>query len=315
MKLFLTGGTGFFGKALLRHWQSTLYGPPEVCVLSRNPAEFLARHPEFSNLPWLRFAEGDVAASASLPRGERFSHVLHAAADSTLGPTLSPLAQYDQIVTGTRNLLEFALQCRAQRFLFTSSGAVYGPQPTEFPQLPENRLSLPDPLLATSAYGMAKRAAEHLCALYHDAHGLETVIARCFAFVGPDLPKDVHFAIGNFIRDALSAPQIKVTGDGTPMRSYLDQRDLAQWLEVLLLRAKAGQAYNVGSDQGLSVAELAHLVRDTLSPDKTVRILGAPDVHRHRDLYVPSIAKVGTELGLRVTIPLRAAIAHAAGRS
>ena len=66
--------------------------------------------------------------------------------------------------------------------------------------------------------------------------------------------------------------QITVSGDGTPVRSYMDQRDLARWLEVLLLQGCAGQAYNVGSDVAISIAELAHRVRDLLAPGKPVHI-------------------------------------------
>lgn len=314
MKLFLTGGTGFFGKALLRHWhaqQQAALPVPEVCVLSRSPKRFLATHPEFSELPWLRFVAGDALAPQSLPQGGRFSHILHAAADSTLGPQLKPLAQYDQIVQGTRNLLQFAVQTEARRFLLVSSGAVYGRQPEHLSLIPEHWHGMPDPQAPGSAYGVAKRAAEHLCALYQDAHGIEAVVARCFAFVGQDLPLDVHFAIGNFIRDALWRNVIAVGGDGTPLRSYLDQRDLAHWLCCLLEKGQAGQAYNVGSDESISVAELAHLVRDTLAPDKAVKILGTPDQNRQRNRYVPDIAKVRNLLQLDVRIQLKQAIAHA----
>jgi dTDP-glucose 4,6-dehydratase len=318
MKLLLTGGTGFFGKSLLRHWHTQHQmglSVPEVWVLSRSPEKFLAAQPEFVDLAWLRLVAGDVSDAQSLPQQQKFTDVLHAAADSTLGPTLTPLAQYDQIVSGTRNLLDFAVRTGASRFLFTSSGAVFGRQPIELSHLPEDWLGMPDPLLRSSTYGVAKRAAEHLCALYHQAHGLETVIARCFAFVGPDLPLSAHFAIGNFIHDSLTRDAITVVGDGSPLRSYLDQRDLAVWLEGLLLSGSAGQAYNVGSDFAVSIADLAHLVRDTLAPNKPVRILGSPDARQHRNIYVPDITKASTELGLHVTIPLRDAIAHAAGRA
>ncbi|OYT93505.1 MAG: UDP-glucose 4-epimerase, partial [Pseudomonas sp. PGPPP3] len=261
---------------------------------------------------WLHLAQGDVGVRDSLPFGRRFSHVLHAATDSTLGPRLSPLERYDQIVCGTRNVLDLAVHSRAQRFLLTSSGAVYGPQPPALTQIPENYHAMPDPLHTAHAYGVAKRTAEHLCALYFNAHGLQTVVARCFAFVGRDLPLDVHFAIGNFIRDALHRPAIFVQGDGSPVRSYLDQRDLAVWLTRLLQGGTAGEAYNVGSDQAITIASLASLVRDTLAPEKEVRIANADASPAGRNVYVPSIAKAQADLGLQVQVPLVEAIREAA---
>jgi dTDP-glucose 4,6-dehydratase len=151
-----------------------------------------------------------------------------------------------------------------------------------------------------------------LCALYHATHGIDTVIARCFAFVGEDLPLDVHFAIGNFIRDALWAEEIIVGGDGTPLRSYLDQRDLAHWLLTLLAAGKPNRAYNVGSDREISVAALARLVGEIVSPGKVVRILGQAAGNSGRNIYVPDIRRAREELGLDVTIPLETAIADTA---
>ena len=307
----LTGGTGFFGRALLHHWQVQAEAGrpvPRVLVLSRDPAGFLRRHPDFADQPWLAFHAGDVQQPDSLPRGERFTQILHAATDSTLGPQLSPLMRFNQILDGTRNLLDLAVATGARRFLLTSSGAVYCPQPPDLAALPEDWPGSPALANPANAYGLGKRAAEHLCALYQDAHGLETVIARCFAFVGPDLPLDVHFAIGNFIRDALSADAITVAGDGTPLRSYLDQTDLAHWLVTLLARGRAGQAYNVGSDEAISIADLAHLVRDLLAPDKPVRILGQGRDATGRNRYLPDIGKARAELGLAVTVALAEAI-------
>ena len=219
MSLLLTGGTGFFGKALLRHWRATHdsggWGP-QVTVLSRRPEIFLAQHPEFSHQPWLRFHAGDILEPATLPASAGFTHLLHAAADSTLGPQLTPLQRYTQIVDGTRHLLDYAVSQGIARFLLVSSGGVYGPQPLELAQIPESYHAMPDPLQAEHAYSVAKRCAEHLCALYGLQHGVQTVVARCFAFVGRDLPLDAHFAIGNFIRDALTrAAGVRRVSTGT----------------------------------------------------------------------------------------------------
>jgi dTDP-glucose 4,6-dehydratase len=312
VKLFLTGGTGFFGKTLLRHCLFLAELDPkdikEITVLSRDPEQFLAECPEFSGNPSITFLKGDIQQRESLPWGHNYTHVLHAATDSTIGPSLTPLQRYDQIVDGTRNILDLAVATGAHRFLLTSSGAVYGPQPSELAAIPEDWSGSPPLAEPSTAYGQAKRAAEHLCALVGEQHGLETVVARCFAFVGPDLPLDVHFAIGNFIRDALTAAAITVSGDGTPLRTYLDQTDLAHWLLSLLEHGRPGQAYNVGSDEVISIAGLAHLVRDVLAPDKPVRILGQPAPGAARNRYVPDIRKAKQQLGIGVTVPLAEAI-------
>jgi UDP-glucuronate decarboxylase len=313
MNILLTGGTGFFGRALLQHWvanESAGQPAPNVTLLSRDPTAFASRYPALANQSWLRLVVGDVCDPSGLPRDTAFTHILHAATDSTLGPQMAPLQRYDQIVNGTRNMLDLAVACGAERFLLTSSGAVYGEQPFDLEKIPEDWNGLPDPLRPANAYGVAKRAAEHLCALYGQAHGLHTVVARCFAFVGPDLPLDVHFAIGNFIRDAVWRDSITIGGDGTPMRSYLDQRDLAHWLSSLLTRGQSGQAYNVGSDEAISMAELAYLVRDTLAPSKAVHILGALGQRQQRNIYIPDITKARNELQLGVRVTLQDAIAH-----
>ena len=314
-RLFLTGGTGFFGRALLRFLvaqASRGVAPPNVLVLSRNPNSFLQMHPEFYGHEWLGFHAGDIMDSSSLPVGERFTHILHAATDSTLGPELSPRVRFQQIHDGTRNILDLAISSGAKRFLLTSSGAIYGPQPQDEESLSEDSAIHLSVNSANDAYGVGKLAAEHLCALYSDEFGLKTIIARCFAFMGPDLPLDAHFAIGNFVRDALWADEIVVRGDGSPLRTYLDQDDLANWLLALLEKGRPGEVYNVGSDEVVSIVDLAHLVRDLIAPDKPVQILGKADPLHARNRYVPAISKARKELGLDVTIPLAESIRRSA---
>jgi UDP-glucuronate decarboxylase len=309
--LLLTGGTGFIGRALLRHWETNPADRPyRVVAISRNPQAFAQSFPELAGVPWLDLRHGDVTVMNSLPR-ESFDTVIHAAADSTMGPQLSPLQRYTQIVDGTRHLLDLAVAARARRFLLLSSGAVYGSRSAGQPDPEESDCNAPDPLNPENAYGIAKRTAEHLGALAHREHELEVVIARCFAFVGRDLPLDVHFAIGNFIRDALWRESITVNGDGTPVRSYMDQRDLSRWLLALLCQGRAGQAYNVGSDQSVNMADLAHLVRDMLAPSKSVHIEAAKDFN-FRSRYVPSTMKARSEMSLNLEHTLEESIANTA---
>jgi dTDP-glucose 4,6-dehydratase len=175
-------------------------------------------------------------------------------------------------------------------------------------QIPESYCGMPDPLSMTSAYGVGKRMAEHLCYQYAHKYGLETVVARCFAFVGRDLPRGAHFAIGNFMRDALERSVVEVNGDGSPVRTYMDQRDLARWLMILITRGRAGEAYNVGSDVEITIEDLANLVRDVLAPHKPVVIKEVGGIQGHRNRYVPSIRKARQELGLTLEYSLEEAI-------
>jgi len=315
MDILITGGTGFFGKALLPYILSFLPSTcPEftVTILSREPDAFLRLNPRLCANPHLTLHKGDILCPESLPQSKIFSHVIHAAADSTIGPNLSPLSRFDQIVRGTLNLLEYSAGHKVKRFLYVSSGAVYGTQPPDLYSLRENylgNLDIADPALA---YGNGKRAAEHLCYLFHNSHGIEIVIARCFAFIGPSLPLDVHFAVGNFIRDALFSDSIHVLGDGSPVRTYLDQDDLAHWLWTLLVNGYPGHIYNVGSDEAICIYDLAHLVRDLIAKDKHVQISSSAQSDTVRSRYVPDITKACRSHDLIVTIPLHDSILRTA---
>jgi len=311
-RLFITGGTGFFGCWLLEsflHANRKLGLKAEATVLTRDEEAFLKRRPHLASCAELRFLRGDVR-SFQFPEG-RCSHVIHAATEASARlDKEQPDLMRETIVGGTRRALEFAKSCGAKDFLFTSSGAVYGRQPDEMTHIPEDYEWAPSP--ASSAYAEGKRAAEALCAEYAKRCGIRTKIARGFAFVGPCLPLDAHFAVGNFIRDALRGGAIEVRGDGTPYRSYLYAADLAAWLWTILLRGESCRPYNVGSEHRVSILELARSVAKALKPGMPIHVEKAPEPGKPPEQYVPSTQRARSELGLRETVGLEEAVRRTA---
>jgi dTDP-glucose 4,6-dehydratase len=176
------------------------------------------------------------------------------------------------------------------------------------PAVEESCREAPDQMDPASCYDEGKRAAELLCALYQQQKQLPCVVARCFSVLGPFLPLDWHYAAGNFIRDALAGGPIKVNGDGTPERSYLYLADLAWWLWVILVHGQPGQAYNAGSDEAVSIANLAKRTAAAFSPPLKVDIALQPQAGQPPRRQVPCIRRAAEGLGLRVRIGLDEAI-------
>ena len=303
---FITGGTGFFGMWLLEsfaHINDQLALGMRATILTRDPAAFARKAPHLTTRADLRLIQGDIR-SFPFPEGE-FDHIIHAATEASAKLNEeAPHEMLDAIVAGTRRVLDLAAQCGVKKLLLTSSGAVYGKQPSEITHISEDYFGAPDPLLSGSAYGEGKRLAEHMCCVHARQHGYEAKIARCFAFVGPHLPLDAHFAIGNFIRDAMRGTPIQINGDGTPMRSYLYASDLAVWLWTILFKAPHARAYNVGSDEGISIKSLADIVVMAHGGSLPLKLAVSPQSGCSILRYVPAIKRASEDLGLRVRINL-----------
>lgn len=318
-RIFLTGGTGFFGCWLVEsfcHTNRELGLRASMSILSRDPAHFAERCPHLAADAAVTVLRGDVR-DFTFPTGE-FRYILHAATEASAKQAAEePLEMLSTILAGTERTLAFAGRCGARRFLLTSSGAVYGKQPADLTHVPETYAGAPDPVDAGSVYAEGKRASELMCALHQKTvrargQAFDAVIARCWAFTGEHLPLDAHFAIGNFIGDALAGRPIAIGGDGTPRRSYLYGADLAIWLWAMLFRAPSLVPINVGSGHDVSILELAERVREILDPRIAITVgrravEGTPTAR-----YVPSVERAAELLGLRETVGLDEAIRRTA---
>lgn len=310
-RIFITGGTGFFGIWLLESIAAAndaLKVGIGATVLSRDPQRFLARMPHLAKRPEFDWLCGHPA-NFSFPNAHH-DYLLHlATATSAHLDRTDPVEMLKNKLFSIAHVLDYARHAGIRRMLVTSSGAVYGPQPLELSHIPETYVGAPDPMSPASTYGEGKRLVEQLCAL---SPNVDCVIARCFSFIGPHLPLDGRFAAGNFLRDAISGGPIVIQGDGRAVRSYLHAADLTIWLLQLLNRGRARCAYNVGSNKALSILELAQRV--ALLAERPIDIFvkgrspgAAPE---SSSTYVPNIDRVQRELDVSVGIGLDQALAR-----
>jgi dTDP-glucose 4,6-dehydratase len=309
-RMFITGGTGFVGSWLLESfiWARDVLGTDsEALVLTRQPDAFRSKVPHIATHPGVRLIEGDIR-TFTFPK-DACAYVIHAASEVAINAApCDDFAVLDDIILGTRRVLEYARSGGARKLLFVSSGAVYGRQPLSISHLSEEYTGGPTLSDPYSAYGEAKRVGELMCVLEGRRSCFETKIARGFAFVGPYLPIDARFAIGNFLRDALNGVAIRVTGDGTPRRSYLYAADLAIWLWTILFKGAPARPYNVGAVVDRSIAEVARIVASSVAPEVPVIVEHKPHGASIPERYVPDTHRSQEELGLREWINLQESV-------
>lgn len=305
--IFITGGTGFIGKWLIG---SLLYANKiyslncKVTILTRNSRVFRELNEYIANDPAVSFIDNDVRFLTYV--NKEYDFVIHAATDVALSN--SPIDTFDVCSLGTRSVLDFSINSNACNFLLLSSGAVYGKQPLELNSISELYNGIPDRISENSAYGLGKISAEWMTLQYGRTYGLNTKIARCFAFVGPYLPMDKSFAIGNFIKDAITSNSIIINGDGSPIRTYLYSADLAVWLWRIILDGDNGDIFNVGGDRQISIEELANLIRNLINSNVEIIVKNKKIKNKLPERYVPDITFAKNKLGLFPTVSLEDSI-------
>jgi len=305
--LLILGGSGFVGLSLQDELLKSNY-ENIVCVSSRiNPPTKRNGHSgENSYVSW------DIRFRSEL--APNFDVIIHAATPASAQlNTSDPGEMYKIIVQGMENVIEFASRhISPPKILFTSSGAVYDNGPITLENVREDTLVTTNSSDHSSAYSDGKRKAEVMLKDATKSGICSGVIARLFAFSGVHLPRDRHFAIGNFVHSAVTQKRITVRSDGSSIRSYLDQQDMAQWLLAIADKGIPNNNYHVGSERAISIRDLAFLVAERYSILTEelipVEILGQTSPLDGVSRYVPSTYQTRKELGLSETISLEDSI-------
>ena len=299
-RIFVTGGTGFIGtwmiESLIRANERNGLGV-EISILSRDPEAFLRKAPHIRGAGGIEFVVGDVR-NFEFP-SKRFTHVIHAATAASAQMNLErPLEMIDTIVSGAARVFEFAGTCGAHTVLHTSSGGVYGSQPSTLERIAEDYAGAPDPLDPLAAYSEAKRLAEMIGSIGSRKYGYSHKVARITALVGPLLPLDIHYALGNFIGNAVRGEPVEIKGDGTPVRTYLYIADLVAWLWIIMCKGDSNRPYNAGSDRPISLLEAAREVARLHGGGLKVSVGREPVRDGRPNRYVPSTDRARAELKL-----------------
>jgi dTDP-glucose 4,6-dehydratase len=310
--IFITGATGFVGSYLLETAAAIndriLPKPCHVIILTRDRSAFASKMQHVAARKDLTILTGDIHSYNI--ESIACDYIIHAAAPSD--PYLvktDPLSLMETISRGTLNVLELAARNKVKSILFISSGAVYGTQPPDLKQLPEDFLQGPDLHRPESGYGEGKRYAEILCTIYREKYSFPLKIARLFTFIGPYLNLNAGFAASEFIRKCLLKEPITIKGDGTPLRSYCYSADLAVALWSILLSESSTDVFNVGSDEEISISELAKLIASNFDHKTEIIIdhsLSRTGKLPHR--YIPDISRLKKDLEFHLKYPVAVAV-------
>ena len=322
--ILITGATGFFGRWLLESLvmlKAELGGSGTLIAQSRDPARFVADHPwlaKSEHLEWWQahpLAWDEVDLRASLRRGGRAGDlqcVIHLVTEGdNRAAESNPAGTRDLIVNSARRAAELARAMGAGKLLFTSSGSVYRTPAGEGSARRETDPVWARPTADSSSYhitGFAKLEAERAVMTALEGGATAGTIARCFSFLGPGLPLVGKFAAGNFLSDALAGRDLVIKGSGRPIRSYLHPVDLVVGLMAIMARGSSDAVYNLGSEQPLSLAQLAHVIADQAPGRPAVRVLGGPDAGGVGGHYVPSMARARGEVDFAETINVAAGV-------
>lgn len=306
-RLLLIGGSGFVGKSIETELLRANYG--NVTSVSRGLHKHPQKEAESNGIQYLIW---DVNDKCELQAN--FDAIIHAAIPTSYTPNIGQPSEIKKIVTqGMQNVIEFASRHKnPPKVLFTSSGAVYGEMPFELERFPENWNQPEEPERARSPYAEGKVLAESILNDASKSGKCVGLIARLFTFSGVNLPLDKNFAVGNFVRDAISLRTISVRSDGSPIRSYMDDQDLARWLLRILEVGLPERAYHVGSERPISIRELADITArragQMLRHDIDVNVQGLVSSIDGTSRYVPSTIKSREALGVDETITLEESI-------
>ena len=256
--ILITGATGLIGSTLVEVLMSNPQRDYAVYATGRNVERAKKRFEDYLSLKSFHFLEYNVMTS--LQSQVQFDYIIHAASNASPNAfSKTPVEIVKANILGVSNLIEYGLYHGMKRFLYISSGEVYGEGDGRV--LNEDYSGYVDCLNPRSCYPSSKRAAETLCASYALEYGVDVVIARPCHIYGPNFTESDNRVYAQFIRNILKGENIIMKSSGEQIRSWCYSVDCAAALLFILLKGESGNAYNIAdSDSIQTIKQLAEML-------------------------------------------------------
>jgi UDP-glucose 4-epimerase len=308
----VTGGAGFIGSHLV---EALLARGERVTVLDNLATGRLRNLDAVGRHPGLRFVQGSVLDELMV---DELVHecdvVVHLAA--AVGVRLvveQPLRSFTTNIRGSEIVIESAHRYR-RRILLASTSEVYGKNAT-MPLVESADRVLGSTTVVRWAYSTAKAVDEILANLYHHQRGLETTVVRLFNTVGPRQSPAYGMVIPRLVRQALAGQPLTVFGDGRQTRCFCHVTDVVDAILRLLDHPGAiGEIFNVGSQEEISILDLAQRVIDQTSSPSAIELVPYTEAYASgfEDMLrrVPDTTKVHRLTGWRPTRSLEQILAE-----
>lgn len=256
--ILVTGGTGLIGGCLVEALMMNPKRDYQVYASGRNEERARQRFKEFANDVNFHFVRYDVMQP--LESEVCFDYIIHAASNGS--PNFfakSPVEVMKANIDGVAHLMDYGLVHGMKRFLYVSSGEVYGEGDGRV--FTEDYSGYVDCTKPRSCYPSSKRAAETLCVSYAAEYGADVVIARPCHTYGPHFTEQDNRVYAQFIRNVLRGEDIVMKSTGKQFRSWCYVVDCVSALLHILLKGENCQAYNIAdADSNINIRELAETI-------------------------------------------------------
>lgn len=257
--ILVTGSCGLIGSAVVDFLMENTHNC-HIYAMARNQTKAERRFAQYLDSPLFHILEGDV----NIPiKGELiFHYIVNAASNANPNAyALDPVGTMWTNINGTKNLLDYGKKHGLERFLYVSSGEVYGNGDVD--NWKESDSGYVDCMTLRSCYPTSKRAAETLCVAYSHQYGVEAVVARPCHTYGPHFTASDTRAYAQFVRNARNHENIVLKSKGEQYRSWLYAKDCASAILTILLKGQNEQAYNVADEHScVTIRELAETIAE-----------------------------------------------------